>query len=1472
MKQKQQKKEEVDFSTLPKANAIISSLYLNFKNPENKYKLFEYFFKNLQNNELFHLITREHIIEYAKANNIYEDPADANTKKAKDAPVLAHKEITSEELAKSLLGLVNELSVPVRKEKKTLLDKIEEQKNLLKESENYWNNVNNETDDKKKKEDKKNVPPKPDEIEIPVYDEYQNELFVVLYNYPLSDDECSVLLATTNEFNDKIEINLFEAINDVDEYVKVEEEVQLDKKGNPIKKDNKIDKDKETILKYFNTTLFVPKEPHSNNNNENENEEEKKENVDNNKNDNNNNNNENNENEEEENCINYLDVFYSLKNLKESSDKNNSIRQSIFNLIDFSYKILNEETNEDSISDYYKNFLIKLVKIHYQNVYYKKWLENKNIMKLNENNEIIEYSIDKVVKINSNVKYEYDSIGRSLIAFCADLIKEKRIDNRNKLIYTINNFEGIFKDNFDLFQYEYFEKKKITNEEEEKNNNINNNENDNKLKQDNLNNNNIENINNNNENINNNNNNNNNNNENINNNEKNDENSNRYLNMFPSTTNLKENISPETAEKIKDPESHPIIKNAKLDKEILESMSKCDINSSPFKLIINYNDSIYKISLEEKINDKYVFLTEKNFNIFLTLPSLYELLNNYYNEDTKIYIENNTKQTELNFFLNQNNINREIYNKFYIIKFFEKMLKEKLPEYEELNLFDRIYEENFDKDLFMQEINKISLFDYEIYSKYDSNINKTFIAVYYRCPKGRVYRKRKKYKYLSRPDFQNFVDFFSPEFKLVNSAENEENKTQTKIDKNKKKDNKNVMNDTSKSGFKFEIVDEKEKDEINDLKKDLNLNDSFYEADDLHVGSIQEELKYMFPSDNGVIIKKIIKTGIFKSSVSYVRKDNLTFGIKKNEDNFNEFWLDFNENTKLSVTYKDDYNSCFKNQEDPVDSNNGSIITVSLNDGLITQILPNGEIYMKKYNNALNDGTSSNNIGNNLKMGLNSDENYRLIVGKGNVIRYFALETKIFYSSGNSASIINNLCINTNNKGFRLAKNLIEENDISEREPVDFHNYFDPVSSTKTTVKEDKTMIINYPDKSTYVIHNDNTKIYISPTIKEVTHYLVEKENLPSIEIIYDEVKKRTKTCIAAGSTEALMGSDNLMDRTYNGRISKVYLPNGIYIITYKEKKSTEEFETYTYNTITLIYGIDGCVIRVSQDGDVCVISAMERKKLNENGLKKDFSTFKDVDYLFELNGKNTERKGGVYTCDLKAGKIWTKDDETNIFEVYSNGDSKCKIEGTTIKEMNEKTIEELGCESPRYEGNEFIHPEVRFSDTPKNLFPPRLFVYDNKNSNVVEYLNEELIESFENYMKRDNLCEFERKKIVGENKFLNTWIIKKFTDNNDYYNRNNVIDKIVKLPQKYTPLSQTIKKNIYPKKEIYIERKIFETEFINDDVKEKIEKSIQEKNQYKMKILEEKKKDEINENIIKINKDIQRRFIQERLEKNKQE
>ena len=75
-----QKKEEIDITTLPKANMVISSLMLNIKNPDNKLKFFEYFYKGLQNDPLYFFITREHIIEYAKEQKIYEDLSDPKAK------------------------------------------------------------------------------------------------------------------------------------------------------------------------------------------------------------------------------------------------------------------------------------------------------------------------------------------------------------------------------------------------------------------------------------------------------------------------------------------------------------------------------------------------------------------------------------------------------------------------------------------------------------------------------------------------------------------------------------------------------------------------------------------------------------------------------------------------------------------------------------------------------------------------------------------------------------------------------------------------------------------------------------------------------------------------------------------------------------------------------------------------------------------------------------------------------------------------------------------------------------------------------------------------------------------------------------------------------------------------------------------------------------------------------------------------
>ena len=92
-----------------------------------------------------------------------------------------------------------------------------------------------------------------------------------------------------------------------------------------------------------------------------------------------------------------------------------------------------------------------------------------------------------------------------------------------------------------------------------------------------------------------------------------------------------------------------------------------------------------------------------------------------------------------------------------IIKSFENLIREKVPE-RSIDLSEWKYCEVLPSEIFKQKINEILLFDYESASLYDKRSGKTLVAFYYRCPKGRVYRKRKEYRYLSRPDFDNWIN------------------------------------------------------------------------------------------------------------------------------------------------------------------------------------------------------------------------------------------------------------------------------------------------------------------------------------------------------------------------------------------------------------------------------------------------------------------------------------------------------------------------------------------------------------------------------------------------------------------------------------------------------------------------------------------------------------------------------------------
>ena len=1454
MKGKSAKKEEVDLSTLPKANMVVSSLFLNFKNQDNKFKIFENFYKGLQNDPLYFFITREHIIDYAKEQKIYEDTSDPKSKNPKE-PAAPKKDITPEQLSKACLGLLIEKSIPCRKDKKIIFDQIEEATKKREESEKYWNNkmqtnqnmTQNEEapkEEKKKKGRDKNknkkvqpgnevAPPKPEEIEIPKYDEYTNEIFIILYNYPLCDQEYECLINETNEQNDKIAINLFQFVNDIDEFIEKKEEVVLDKKGKPAQKEAKLDKDTAEMQRYFLSTLVLPPHPKSPETLAAEEEARKKAAEE-----------EAKKKEEEANKkpakgkidknaakeqvqeevlddgmeptpLILMDVFNGFKKLRDNSNRDSNIRKACFESEDFSYKIINESEKEDTANLFYKNFLIKLAKIHAQMVYFEEWKKNYEIIKLEDEGEEVEnFNEEKIQNINADIKYENDSIGRILLSFANYLIKQKRKEERNQLIYYMNNFENQFERNFEKYRYEFFESPK-------ENKNLDNPEN-----------------------------------------KDNKENKNKPLID-------QENLNNDLALIM---QSHPKLFDDKIDKKYEKEIKKCDENSSPFKIIINYHDLAYKQNLEEKIGEHFAVLLQKKLNLFLSNPFLDKCLYLYYNKKRDDLIQQFGKNTEIYPLLSKKGITRYVYDKYYDLNFFEKMLKEKVPEHT-FNFGNRIYEEKYNKDLFKQELNKIIMYDYECYAKLDERNQKTMLVFYYRCPKGRVYRKQKKYRYLSQPNFQAFSEIFSPEFKLEPArAPSSKDKKEAKDKKDtSKKPNDKVNPEELKKGYRFIIEEKKENDQKTKEDKDTN-NLPLYFADDIKVGEIGEKTKYMFPSDDGIFVKKLLKNGIYNSPISYIRKDNLVFGIKK-ENNYNEFWLNFEDGLKLNVSYKNEYNSFFKNNENPIPSNDGCVTTLTLQDGLIIQIEPNGDIIQKHFKNHGNNSKEKDKdkLNESTEEEENDNENYRLISSKGSIIRYLnSGEIKILYSNGNTSSIKDGKICNINNKGQKIIKDS-STGDITEEEPVFFSEHYDPESLSRTILREDNVKAIQYPDGSKIVLHNDGTKIYTSATVKETHHYLIENDSYATVEIDYDEVKKRTQTTIAAGSTEALIGSDDLMNRTFDGRLSKITLPDKTLVFVYKEKQSTELFETYTYNTIVFIYKNDGDVIRITQSGDIVLVSSNERKKLNDEGMNKNFEKNEDVDYLFEVNGKPEERKGGIYTCELNKGKIWTKDKETNIFVQLANGDSKCKIEGTTIAEMNEKTIEEIEPHSPRYEGDNYINPETRFSDPPKNFYEPRLFVIDNKNLEAKEYLSETQIGNFKRTMEKNekNVVYYKKENNI-EGSIMHEWIEKELTNQEKYKNIQN-LENIVKIPNRYIPLSQTIFRCIYPDKEIFVMRKLKQTPVITNEIKENIElidadftKNV--RNKKKVEI------EKVDINIIKMNRLIQRRYIKERLEKKNEE
>mmetsp|Transcript_30017 Transcript_30017/g.22279 ORF Transcript_30017/g.22279 Transcript_30017/m.22279 type:complete len:125 (+) Transcript_30017:425-799(+) len=121
----------------------------------------------------------------------------------------------------------------------------------------------------------------------------------------------------------------------------------------------------------------------------------------------------------------------------------------------------------------------------------------------------------------------------------------------------------------------------------------------------------------------------------------------------------------------------------------------------------------------------------------------------------------------------------------------------------------------------------------------------------------------------------------------------------------------------------------------------------------------------------------------------------------------------------------------------------------------------------------------------------------------------------------------------------------------------------------------------------------DGTQIYkekMKSSSCELT--VVSKEGTAPVRLLFDPVKARAKTVIGLGGTDSLMGSENIMERTNDGRVSEVLLPDQSVVQSYFERQELEGYNKFASNMIHLVRRHDFSIVKVKQDGEVVIISA----------------------------------------------------------------------------------------------------------------------------------------------------------------------------------------------------------------------------------------------------------------------------------------
>ena len=207
-----------------------------------------------------------------------------------------------------------------------------------------------------------------------------------------------------------------------------------------------------------------------------------------------------------------------------------------------------------------------------------------------------------------------------------------------------------------------------------------------------------------------------------------------------------------------------------------------------------------------------------------------------------------------------------------------------------------------------------------------------------------------------------------------------------------------------------------------------------------------------------------------------------------------------------------------------------------------------------------------------------------MITRSGQIIRYFLDgNMQILYPDGSVTSTDKRkgVWFTVNPKGVKRVRKLKDNLVYDEPRRLKLTERVDPETNAVIRVREDGVLTVVYVDGKRVVMLPDGSQICTRKEGADVVITEITKEGYVPVRQVFDAVKARARTVIGLGGTDALMGSDTIMERCNNGKVTEVLLPDRTLVQCYQERQELEGYNNYRTNMVHLVRREDYSVVKV---------------------------------------------------------------------------------------------------------------------------------------------------------------------------------------------------------------------------------------------------------------------------------------------------